>query len=130
MHYVLARVGICSNGYHFVLQTFFAETVKNNRYLAAITRNVELATGVLVLPQRQTALVAKQAAEVDVLSGGRLVLAVGTGWNPVEDESLGMPFTARGRRLSLRTGDMTDEVNGQNVSQRFDQEGAAGTAGP
>jgi probable F420-dependent oxidoreductase len=68
-------------------------------FLAACTTTIELEVAVLVLPQRQTALVAKQAAEVDVLSGGRLVLAVGTGWNYVEYESLGVPFTARGRRL-------------------------------
>jgi probable F420-dependent oxidoreductase len=68
-------------------------------FLAACTAAIELEAAVLVLPQRQTALVAKQAAEVDVLSGGRLVLAVGTGWNHVEYESLGVPFTARGRRL-------------------------------
>jgi probable F420-dependent oxidoreductase len=68
-------------------------------FLAACTTTIELEVAVLVLPQRQTALVAKQAAEVDLLSGGRLVLAVGTGWNYVEYESLGAPFTARGRRL-------------------------------
>jgi probable F420-dependent oxidoreductase len=67
-------------------------------YLAAITREVELVTGVLVLPQRQTALVAKQAAEVDVLSGGRLRLGVGVGWNEVEYDVLGMEFGNRGRR--------------------------------
>ena len=68
-------------------------------YLAACTSTIELAVAVLVLPQRPTALVAKQAAEVDVLSRGRLVLAVGTGWNYVEYESLGASFEARGRRL-------------------------------
>jgi probable F420-dependent oxidoreductase len=67
-------------------------------YLAAITSAVELVTGVLVLPQRQTALVAKQAAEVDVLSGGRLRLGVGVGWNQVEYEALGEPFGNRGVR--------------------------------
>jgi probable F420-dependent oxidoreductase len=68
-------------------------------FLAACTTTIELEVAVLVLPQRQTALVAKQAAEVAVLSGGRLVLAVGTGWNYVEYESLGVPFAGRGRRL-------------------------------
>jgi probable F420-dependent oxidoreductase len=68
-------------------------------YLAALTSRIELATGVLVLPQRQTALVAKQAAEVDVLSNGRFVLGVGTGWNHVEYTALGVPFRDRGRRL-------------------------------
>jgi len=67
-------------------------------YLAAITQHVELATGVIILPQRQTALVAKQAAELDVLSGGRLRLGIGVGWNPVEYEALGMDFHTRGAR--------------------------------
>ncbi|TDO50680.1 putative F420-dependent oxidoreductase [Kribbella sp. VKM Ac-2527] len=69
-------------------------------YLAAITIELELVTGVLVLPQRQTALVAKQAAEVDVLSGGRLRLGVGIGWNEVEYQALGVPFERRGPRLT------------------------------
>jgi probable F420-dependent oxidoreductase len=68
-------------------------------YMAAITTNLELVTGVLVLPQRQTALVAKQAAEVDVLSGGRLRLGVGIGWNQVEYQALGVPFRQRGALL-------------------------------
>jgi probable F420-dependent oxidoreductase len=67
-------------------------------HLAAITTEAELVTGVLILPQRQTALVAKQAAEVDVLSGGRMRLGIGVGWNPVEYESLGETFTDRGKR--------------------------------
>lgn len=68
-------------------------------YLAAITTELELVTGVLVLPQRQTALVAKQAAEVDVLSDGRLRLGVGIGWNHVEYQALGVPFKQRGALL-------------------------------
>ena len=67
-------------------------------YLAACTRRIELATGVVILPQRQTALVAKQAAEVDILSGGRLRLGVGTGWNYVEYDSLNEDFRNRGPR--------------------------------
>ena len=67
-------------------------------YLAGITRRLTLATGILILPQRQTALVAKQAAEIDVLSGGRLRLGVGVGWNAVEFEALGESFDNRGRR--------------------------------
>ena len=67
-------------------------------YLAAITRTVELVTGVLVLPQRQTALVAKQAAEIDVLSGGRLRLGIGVGWNAVEYQALSENFHNRGAR--------------------------------
>jgi probable F420-dependent oxidoreductase len=73
-------------------------------YLAGLTTRLEFATAVLVLPQRQTALVAKQAAEVSLLSGGRLRLGVGTGWNHVEYESLGMAFTSRGARLTEQIG--------------------------
>ena len=68
-------------------------------YLAAATRDIELFTGIIVLPQRQTALVAKQAAEVDVLSGGRLRLGVAVGPNAFEYEALGENFRDRGRRI-------------------------------
>ena len=67
-------------------------------YLAAVTNHLTLATGILILPQRQTALVAKQAAELDVLSGGRLRLGIGVGWNAVEFEALNETFENRGRR--------------------------------
>ena len=67
-------------------------------YLAGITDRIQFATGVLVLPQRQTALVARQAADVDLLSGGRLRLCVGVGWNHVEYEALGQDFRTRGAR--------------------------------
>src|SRR5437763_11592658 len=67
-------------------------------YLAALTTRLELTTAIIILPQRQTALVAKQAAEVDVLSGGRLRLGIGVGWNHVEYEALGEDFQTRGRR--------------------------------
>src|SRR5258708_14973694 len=64
-------------------------------YLAALT-HLELLPAVIILPQRPTSLVAKQAAEVDVLTGGKLRLGVGVGWNPVEYEALGMNFPTRG----------------------------------
>jgi probable F420-dependent oxidoreductase len=67
-------------------------------YLAAVTQRLELVTGIIILSQRQTTLVAKQAAEVDVLSGGRLRLGIGIGWNAVEYEALGENFHNRGRR--------------------------------
>jgi probable F420-dependent oxidoreductase len=67
-------------------------------YMAAITTRLILATGILILPQRQTALVAKQAAEIDVLSRGRMRLGIGVGWNSVEYEALGQDFHTRGRR--------------------------------
>src|SRR5437870_10324846 len=69
-------------------------------YLAAVTTRITLATGILILPQRQTALVAKQAAQIDVLSGGRLRLGIGVGWNAVEYEALNETFENRGRRAA------------------------------
>ena len=74
------------------------ETMTLMGYLSAITEQVGLATGILILPQRQTVLVAKQAAEVDVLSGGRLRVGIGVGWNSVEFEALGEDFHNRGAR--------------------------------
>lgn len=68
-------------------------------HMAAVTDSIRFATGILILPQRQTALVAKQAAEVDVLSDGRLTLGVGVGWNDAEYEALGMDFDTRGDRI-------------------------------
>ena len=97
-------------------------------YLAAITTRIRLATAVIVLPQRQTALVAKQAAEVDVLSGGRLILGVGIGWNEVEYEALGMRFTDRGRRIEeqiavLRALFTEDVVDFKGRWHRIDRAG-------
>lgn len=81
------------------VDTTFHEPFVLFGYLAAIT-SLELVTGIIILPQRQTVLVAKQAAEVDVLSEGRLRLGVGLGWNTVEYEALGKDFTNRGARLT------------------------------
>ena len=83
-------------------------------FLAGITERLELVSGVIILPQRQTALVAKQAAEVDVLSGGRLRLGVGVGWNEVEYTGLNENFRNRGRRCEEQIAVMralwTEEV--------------------
>jgi probable F420-dependent oxidoreductase len=82
----------------YTFETPFHEPFVLFGFLAAVTERVGLTTGVIILPQRQTVLVAKQAAAVDVLSRGRLRLGVGVGWNEVEYEALGMDFATRGRR--------------------------------
>ena len=82
----------------YTSQHMFHEPFVLFGYLAGITTKLELVTAVIILGQRQTALVAKQAAEVDVLSGGRLRLGVGVGWNHVEYEALGKSFQDRGKR--------------------------------
>jgi probable F420-dependent oxidoreductase len=73
-------------------------------YLAAVTSRIELATGVMILPQRQTVLVAQQAADADLLSRERVRLGVGTGWNYVEYQALGQDFASRGARLDEQIG--------------------------
>ena len=82
----------------------FHETFVTLAYIAAVTERVGLASGVLILPQRQTALVAKQAAQVDIVSGGRLRLGIGVGWNPVEYAALGQDWHVRGRRQAEQVG--------------------------
>src|SRR6478752_2389534 len=79
------------------IDTTFHEPFVLFGHLAAIV-DIELVTGIIILPQRQTALVAKQAAEVDLLTDGRFRLGVGLGWNAVEYEALGKEFTNRGVR--------------------------------
>ena len=79
-------------------ESMFHEPMVLFGWLAALTERIELVTGILILPQRQTALVAKQAAEVDILSGGRLRLGIGVGWNQVEYQALNENFGNRGRR--------------------------------
>jgi probable F420-dependent oxidoreductase len=86
------------------LATTFHEPFVMFGYLAGVTTTLELVTGIIILPQRQTALVAKQAAEVDLLAGGRFRLGVGLGWNAVEYEALGQRFDQRGRRLTEQIG--------------------------
>jgi probable F420-dependent oxidoreductase len=80
------------------VHTTFHEPLVTFGYLAAVT-SLEFVTGVLILPQRQTVLVAKQAAELDILSEGRLRLGVALGWNTVEYQALGKDFRTRGRRI-------------------------------
>ncbi len=80
------------------VHTTFHEPFVMFGYLAGVTRALELVTGVIILPQRQTTLVAKQAAEVDLLSDGRFRLGIGVGWNAVEYEALGEDFGNRGKR--------------------------------
>ncbi len=82
----------------YTSDTLFHEVLTFFSYAAALTSRLEFVTGILILPQRQTALVAKQAAEIDLLSGGRLRLGIGVGWNDVEYQALNEDFSNRGRR--------------------------------
>ena len=92
----------------------FHETFVTLGFLAAVTKAIKLSTGVLIAPQRQTGLIAKQAAEADILSGGRLRLGIGSGWNHVEYAALGQEWQTRGARQAeqiellrrLWTGDL------------------------
>jgi probable F420-dependent oxidoreductase len=81
------------------LDSTFREPLVLFAYVVAIT-SLEVLSGILILPQRQTVLVAKQAAEIDLLSDGRIRLGVGLGWNEVEYEALGQDFSNRGARIS------------------------------
>jgi probable F420-dependent oxidoreductase len=91
------RLGGWSGRYTY--QDAFQEPLVLFGYMAAVTTQIEFITGILILPQRQTALVAKQAATLDLLSGGRLRLGVGIGWNAVEYVALNQDFKTRGRRV-------------------------------
>jgi len=86
-------------GKRYNSESMFHEVFVLFGYLAAVTKDLELASGVIILPQRQATLVAKQAAEIDVLSGGRLRLGVGIGWNEIEFQALGENFRNRARRM-------------------------------
>jgi len=83
----------------YTYQNPFFEPFVLFSYLAGLTHKIEFVPGILILPQRQTALVAKQAATLDVLSNGRLRLGVGNGWNEVEYIALGENFHNRGKRM-------------------------------
>jgi probable F420-dependent oxidoreductase len=106
----------------------FHEPLVTFGFLAAVTTTIELETAVIILPQRQTALVAKQAAQVDVLSGGRLRLGIGTGWNHVEYEALGVEWAGRGRLFDeqievLRALWIEDVVDHDGEFHRIDRAG-------
>jgi probable F420-dependent oxidoreductase len=83
---------------HYDERDPFHETFVMLGFLAAVTKRIRLSSGVLIAPQRQTGVIAKQAAEVDLLSGGRLRLGIGVGWNHVEYEALGVDWKTRGAR--------------------------------
>lgn len=102
------------------LHSTFHEPLVMFGFLAAVTSSLELVSGVLILPQRQTVLVAKQAAEVDILSGGRLRLGVGIGWNAVEYEALGEDFSTRGKRSEEQVELMRALWTEQTVTYRGD----------
>ena len=80
-------------------ESLFHEPMVLFGYLAAIVPNLELVTAVIILPQRQTVLAAKQAAEIDLLTNGKLRFGIGIGWNALEYEGLGENFLNRGRRF-------------------------------
>ncbi len=111
------------------VRTTFHEPLVMFGFLAALT-SLELVTGIIILPQRQTALVAKQAAEVDLLSGGRFRLGVGLGWNQVEYEALGQDFRTRGRRVEEQVTLMRRLWTEESVTHEgeFDRVTGAGLA--
>jgi probable F420-dependent oxidoreductase len=111
------------------VRTTFHEPMVMFGYLAALT-SLELVTGIIILPQRQTVLVAKQATEVDLLSGGRFRLGVGLGWNEVEYEALGQEFRTRGRRIEEQVALMRRLWTEESVTYagEFDRVTGAGLA--
>src|ERR1700722_2178275 len=113
------------------IDTTFHEPFVMFGYLAAIT-SIELVTGIIILPQRQTALVAKQAAEVDLLTDGNFRLGVGLGWNAVEYEALGQEFGRRGARMSEQVALLRQLWTERSVTfaGTFDTVTAAGLAPP
>lgn len=111
------------------IDTTFHEPLVLYGFLAAVT-SLELVTGIVIGPQRQTALLAKQAAEVDVLTGGRFRLGLGVGWNPVEYEALGQDFATRGQREEEQIGLLRQLWSERSVTfeGRFDRVTGAGLA--
>ncbi|MEN3952993.1 LLM class F420-dependent oxidoreductase [Iodidimonas sp. SYSU 1G8] len=96
--------------------TPFHEPITLFSFLAGVTRTLELASGIIILPQRQAALFAKQAANADVFSGGRLRLGFGIGWNQIEYEALGAPFAQRGARLDEQVDLLRKLWTGQPIT--------------
>jgi probable F420-dependent oxidoreductase len=114
----------------YTSKSFIHECFTLMGYLAAVTRDIRLMTAILVLPQRQATLVAKQAAEIDILSKGRLMLGVGVGYNKLEFEAMGMNFADRGKRLEeqvqvLRAFWTQDVVNFKGQYHSITQAGLA-----
>jgi probable F420-dependent oxidoreductase len=111
------------------VRTTFHEPMVLFGYLAALT-SMELVTGIIILPQRQTVLAAKQAAEVDLLTTGRFRMGVGLGWNRVEYEALGQDFTTRGKRIEEQVALMRRLWTEQSVTFEgsFDRVTGAGLA--
>ena len=97
-------------------------------FLAAVTTRITLSSGILVVPQRQTALIAKQAAVADVLSAGRIRLGIGVGWNDAEYSALGADFHVRGARMDEQIEVLRRLWTEESVtfSGRFDRLDAAG----
>jgi probable F420-dependent oxidoreductase len=116
------------NGPYDVAATFHEPMVMFG-FLAGLT-GLELVTGIIILPQRQTVLAAKQAAEVDLLTGGRFRMGVGLGWNRVEYEALGQDFATRGRRIEEQVELMRRLWTEPSLSYsgRFDQVTGVGLA--
>src|ERR1700691_3634865 len=111
------------------IDTTFHEPFVLYGFMAAIT-SLELVTGIIIAPQRQTALLAKQAAEVDILTEGRFRLGIGVGWNSVEYEALGQNFKTRGRRQEEQIGLLRRLWTERSVSHEgeFDRVTGAGLA--
>ena len=110
------------------VDTTFHEPFVLFGYLAAVS-SLELVTGIIILPQRQTALVAKQAAEVDLLTGGRFRLGIGLGWNAVEYETLGRSFSDRGRRSEEQIALLRRLWTERSVTTRSHRAGAGSRPG-
>jgi probable F420-dependent oxidoreductase len=113
------------------VDTTFHEPLVFFGFLAALTK-LELVTSVVIAPQRQTALLAKQAAEVDILSDGRFRLGIGVGWNAVEYEALGQDFSTRGQREEEQIGLLRRLWTERSVTYEgtFDRIVGAGLAPP